>query len=165
MHLTLAWIFDFCIVRIHFKGESRHSDGFSKCYRSECTDSFPFRDDTRWEILYIRVPILNLAHYLGIKLLCNTQNFLRSNSSLPLASFCHEFNLVTGWIQSVQTNVIDEGVTMYFVQYITTLTVQCLRICYFHHKNYFQFSRFGDDLEQVFPRTSNNQLSLWERTT
>lgn len=160
MHLTLAWIFDFCIVRIHFKGESRHSDGFSKCYRSECTDSFPFRDDTRWEILYIRVPILNLAHYLGIKLLCNTQNILRSNSNLPLTSFCHELILLQVEFKAYsKTNVIDEGVTMYFVQYITSSTVQFLRICY------FQFSRFGDDLEQVFPRTSNNQLSLWERTT
>ena len=56
----------------------------------------------RGEKPYIRVPILNLAHYLGIKLLCNTQNFLRLNSNLLLTSFCHEFNLVTGSIQSVQ---------------------------------------------------------------
>ena len=75
----------------------------------------------RGEKSYIRVPILNLAHYLGIKLLCNTQNFLRSNSNPPLTSFCHEFNVVTGWIQSVQTNVIDEGVTMYLTLYNTSL--------------------------------------------
>lgn len=159
MHLTLAWIFDFCIVRIHFKGESRHSDGFSKCYRSECTDSFPFRDDTRWEILYIRVPILNLAHYLS-----NCYVILKTFLDRTLTCHSHHFvmNLILLQVEFKaysKTNVIDEGVTMYFVQYITSSTVQFLRICY------FQFSRFGDDLEQVFPRTSNNQLSLWERTT
>lgn len=56
----------------------------------------------RGEKPYIGVAILNLLHCPAIKLLlCNAQNFLKSNCNLSFTSFCHEFNLFQSSIQSI----------------------------------------------------------------